>query len=160
MTFEQFQATRRHCDDLGKAVDDGRWEGQPAAKGNLYLGCLFIESAQPHWPQEARDEGKWYLVLERDEWITDDLESLERKLYQWAESAGYFDTPVEGGALPSTDELCAEYKAWNKANGLDLGSADEHLWDANLTAEQRRWLATFSQRWEIAQRAEDEAVRK
>lgn len=48
------------------------------------------------------------------------------------------------------DALTAEYTAWNKANGLDLGSADEHLFDDDLTEEQRAWLVDFSERWQQA----------
>ena len=46
------------------------------------------------------------------------------------------------------EELTAEYAAWKKANGLDLGSADEHLFDDALTEEQRLWLCVFVERWE------------
>ena len=46
--------------------------------------------------------------------------------------------------------LTREYAAWNKAQGLNLGSADEHLFDETLTEEQRAWLRDFSQRWEDA----------
>jgi hypothetical protein len=48
------------------------------------------------------------------------------------------------------DALTREYAAWNKAQGLNLGSADEHLFDEMLTEEQRKWLRNFSQRWEDA----------
>jgi len=51
-------------------------------------------------------------------------------------------------------DLIAEYHEWNKAQGLHLGSADEHLHDESLTAEQRAWLADFSGRWEAAAEAE------
>jgi hypothetical protein len=47
-------------------------------------------------------------------------------------------------------DLTQEYAAWNKAQGLSLGSADEHIFDENLTSEQRAWLRDFSQRWEDA----------
>lgn len=46
--------------------------------------------------------------------------------------------------------ISKEYDAWNKAQCLSLGSADEHLFDENLTSEQRTWLRNFSQRWENA----------
>jgi hypothetical protein len=48
------------------------------------------------------------------------------------------------------DALTREYAAWNKAQGLDLGSADEHLFDETLTEGQREWLRDFSRRWEDA----------
>ena len=52
--------------------------------------------------------------------------------------------------VSTVEELCVEYMAWNKANGLDLGSAEEHLFDESLTAEQQDWLADFCKRWQAA----------
>lgn len=57
----------------------------------------------------------------------------------------------DGAYAMSTEplnRLIAEYAAWNKAQGLNLGSADEHLFDENLTDEQREWLRVFCERWE------------
>lgn len=51
------------------------------------------------------------------------------------------------------NKLIDEYNAWNRAQGLALGSADEHLFDEDLTDDQRRWLADFCKRWEAADRA-------
>ncbi len=92
MTFEQFQATRRYSEDIGAALSDARWDGEPAAKGNLYLDELYIEEMQPHRPEATKAQGKWCLLLDRDERISDDLEALERDLYDWAVSEGYFDS--------------------------------------------------------------------
>jgi hypothetical protein len=63
MTFEQFQGTRRRCDDVGAAIADARWEGEPPAKGWLYLDALYIEEVQPHWPDAAKAAGKWHLLI-------------------------------------------------------------------------------------------------
>jgi hypothetical protein len=90
LTFEQFQATRHYSEDIGAAISDARWEGEPPAKGYLYLDGLYIEEVQPHWPEAAKARGKWYLLIDRDDWITDDLGAFERKLYDWAESEGCF----------------------------------------------------------------------
>jgi len=47
--------------------------------------------------------------------------------------------------------LICEYQIWCADNGRpDLGSADEHLFDATLTDAQRAWLRDFSARWEEA----------
>lgn len=84
MTFEQFQMTRL-----------------PSQKGYAYLAqpgheddeeTLFIEDTT-RWPDNvpAKAEGRWYLLLANLEWITDDLAALERRLYKWAESEGYFE---------------------------------------------------------------------
>jgi hypothetical protein len=53
VTFEQFQATRQHCDDLGAVLSDCSWDGEPAACGNLYLDCLYIDQVLPHWPEQV-----------------------------------------------------------------------------------------------------------
>jgi hypothetical protein len=103
MTFEEFQATRQWSDDLGRDIPDECF-ADPAhpdrkEQGNLYLSCLYIDAVQEWWPQEARNAGKWHLLLGRDEWITDDLESLERKLYEWAIDEGY-----DKDARTDTDE--------------------------------------------------------
>jgi hypothetical protein len=91
MTFAEFQATRRWCEDLGEAIADARWQGEPPAKGNLYLDALYIEEVQAHWPDAAKAQGKWHRLTERNETISDDLESLERNLYAWALANGYGD---------------------------------------------------------------------
>lgn len=44
--------------------------------------------------------------------------------------------------------LTAEYEEWLRLQNLTLGSADEHLFDERLTADQRLWLCYFSRRWD------------
>lgn len=94
MTFEEFQATRMPCADLGFRLDDARWLGEPPAKGNVYLDVLYIEEVMPHWPEAARKAGKWCLLIGNDQWISDDLTALERDLYEWAKAEGYFTDPA------------------------------------------------------------------
>jgi hypothetical protein len=85
MTFEQFQASKTECPNLGERLDDARWEDEPTpASGLVYAGDLYIERVADHWPAKARTEGKWYLILCNEEYISDDLENLERKLYAFA----------------------------------------------------------------------------
>jgi hypothetical protein len=48
------------------------------------------------------------------------------------------------------DRLIVEYATWNKAQGLNLGSADEHVWDEDLTDAQRAWLRNFVKLWDAA----------
>jgi hypothetical protein len=63
---------------------------------------------------------------------------------------------VEKGKIAMTrsplDALVDEYAAWNRAQNLNLGSADEHLYDSDLTQAQRDWLRGFCWRWEKAER--------
>jgi hypothetical protein len=94
-SFEEFQVNKAWCDDLGKALSDARWEDTAApAIGWLYLDALYIEAVQPWWPEAAREQGKWYLVLGRAEWISDSLEELERRLYEWACREGYLQKVI------------------------------------------------------------------
>jgi hypothetical protein len=55
---------------------------------------------QPDWPEHARAAGRWYLILERDEYMTNDLPDLERKLWEFAKSAGYFEEALRGLCYP------------------------------------------------------------
>jgi hypothetical protein len=95
MTFEQFIATRTWSDNL--AVDCkpfGPFEDFDASTlqpGYIYCDCLFIEKVADWWPEDARDQGAWHLLIERSEYITDDISALEVRLYRWAVSAGYGD---------------------------------------------------------------------
>lgn len=50
--------------------------------------------------------------------------------------------------------MSREYAQWNEANGLSLGSADEHYHDASLTEQQLAWVRNFSNRWEHVARGE------
>jgi hypothetical protein len=52
--------------------------------------------------------------------------------------------------LETIDDLCKVYAEFNRANGLNLGSADEHWHDETLTEEQREWVRAFSARWDEA----------
>ena len=50
--------------------------------------------------------------------------------------------------MKTLDELCAIYARWNKEQGLNLGSADEHVLDETLSDAQRDWLIDFSCAWD------------
>ena len=83
MTFQEFQQTRRPYDDIGAAIQSDMGAPVPVT-GFLYDG-LYISTRQDWWSEEAKARGAYHLILERDEYISDDLELLERKLYEWAE---------------------------------------------------------------------------
>lgn len=52
--------------------------------------------------------------------------------------------------MTTLDRLIAVYTNFNIAEGLNLGSADEHILDEDLTHEQREWLKRFVAVWERA----------
>ncbi len=51
--------------------------------------------------------------------------------------------------------LTNEYQAWQTAQGLHLGRADQYVHDNNLTEEQRAWLRDFCHRWDKASQRRD-----
>jgi hypothetical protein len=89
MTFEEFQSSKVWTDNLGGKIDDMSSEGVPPGKGFVYCDTLYIEEVQPHWAGEARQRGRWYLLLNNSEYISDDFERLEQMLYEFAVSEGY-----------------------------------------------------------------------
>lgn len=77
MTFEQFQATRTACADIGKAIGadlDG------VRGGYLYAGTLYIEAMQ---------DGRFYLPIGNVERIESTLDPLERDLYAYGCDEGH-----------------------------------------------------------------------
>jgi hypothetical protein len=94
MTLEQFRATKQWCDDLVAKLQDqvfiiGRDEIEPTPCGFVYLDCLFIEKVLPNWPEATRARGGWHLLINRSDWISDDLAKLEAILFEWASGEGY-----------------------------------------------------------------------
>lgn len=84
MTFEQFQATKERVDRATFCERINVEEEFITAAHVLayYDGFTWIED----------NEGKGYfLLIERSEYISDNLEELERKLYDWACDEGYFE---------------------------------------------------------------------
>jgi hypothetical protein len=64
MTFEEFQATRSSSEDLAADVPSENSETIGTPKGNLYMGRLYIDHVELHWPENARKRGQWHLILE------------------------------------------------------------------------------------------------
>jgi hypothetical protein len=153
VTFEEFQATKFECGDLGAALDQDMGILEPVA-GNVYLGSVYIEQVRdttPNgYPNEYRAQGKWHLLIENTTRIGDDLEKFERELFAWAVGAGIGMPSPEQRSDLEIVMLTREYRAWNEREGLDLGSADDHHDDENLTQAQRDWLKKFSDRWEAS----------
>lgn len=89
MTLDQFRATGRDCDDLGKALSDTSMgeTGEPI-RGRLYAGSLYI-IRRPESGWIDGDQREWDLVIANQEWISDDLPDLEARLYEFALSEGY-----------------------------------------------------------------------
>ena len=94
LTFEEFQATRRFvpdankheaCHRLGNYQDEDlpkalRPRVQPCL---IYRGDLVIGLVTEGWPWPARRQGAYNLVIGNQDQVSDDLERLERELYDF-----------------------------------------------------------------------------
>lgn len=101
-TFAEFQASRVEVPDLGTYFadfNDASWSGGPPGPGFIYMQDLYISQVTEDWPDAAREQGKYHLILGRDDWISDDLEALARRLHAWAVAEDYtlqFPDPPKG----------------------------------------------------------------
>jgi hypothetical protein len=94
MTLDQFRATGRDCDDL-RTIETGEvWDDEPGTpRGRVYLDGLFIlRRPEAGWPNGAA--GEWHLALGREDWLTDDLRTLEARLYGFAMSSGWCEPTI------------------------------------------------------------------
>lgn len=78
MTLDEFRRTKQWSEDISPG-------GEPDVRGWTYgpHHDFYIQS----WEDEDANgdpDCKWYLILERDEYITPDLAMLEGMLYAWA----------------------------------------------------------------------------
>jgi hypothetical protein len=82
MTFEQFQATRQETNDVQAAsgMDLGYDTVFP---GYVYEGGLHIFTL---------GEGRFELVIGNSDKVSGDLTELERDLYEYDRSEGFFST--------------------------------------------------------------------
>jgi len=89
MTFEEFQATRKYVPDARKSdlpdFQDFIEQYKHPVPVLTYLDDLFINVHSRDW---VNCDDQYLLVIENQEWSGDDLEPLERTLYEWAQSAG------------------------------------------------------------------------
>lgn len=81
--FQKWQNTRQFVPDLLAVLPDfGGDEGTPAL---VYGQDLYLEFTN------NESIGKYMLTIENTSKASNDLESLERELYEWGLNAGYFD---------------------------------------------------------------------
>lgn len=87
MNIEQFRATRTTMtrDDFCKLSSIDR-AAILAPMVLAYDGTLYIEDYGPgnRHPETGEPMGRYYLLLERYDWASDDLADLEQRLYDWA----------------------------------------------------------------------------
>jgi hypothetical protein len=86
--MEQFLNSGRSTLDLGQELQDEVLTGNA---GRIYLDGLWIEDTS-NWPEIAPGykKGRWYTIIGRNEYQGDDLGAIEKILFDFASSEGYF----------------------------------------------------------------------
>ena len=84
MTFEQFQATRKWVDDVATAT--GIDMGPDVQPGFVYDSALHIFAMGGG---AAPDQ--YLLVIFNEQWVSSDLDELERRLYEFASDEKMFE---------------------------------------------------------------------
>lgn len=90
MSIEQFRASGVDTQPLPADYMEHDEDSAMATGGRVYCGCLVIEDTRT-WSQQAQDytrghppTGRWYLLINRSEYMDDDLATLEALLYDYA----------------------------------------------------------------------------
>ena len=83
MMFEQFRSTRKHVDDLREALGADIYYGA-GCPGLVYCDEFYIEERSESWTDVVRARGRYFLVIGNRDWLSDDIESLERELWDYA----------------------------------------------------------------------------
>ena len=84
MTFEEFVTTRIYCDllkrDIGDIIDIA--DGQDSVMGMLYDNNYYILD-------NDTTGNEWYLILEDDYYLSNNLYTLEKLLDDWYAERGF-----------------------------------------------------------------------
>lgn len=79
MTFEEFKTSGIDCDDV-EIAHEGLILDTTPIPGRLYADSYWIEKTC-HWDSGLNDGKKWYLRIGNCEWLSNDLNELEKLIY-------------------------------------------------------------------------------
>ena len=82
MTLEQFRSARRLVDDIQTELNVDLGAGKEVP-GYIYPGPTYIELDE--------DTGRWCLMLYSEGAVSDDIEPLEHRLYDFAVAEGFLN---------------------------------------------------------------------
>lgn len=150
------------------------WTGVVVRARQTAAQELEFENIEALWVTYAAnpaDPAAEYALAVRDGELTAWVEELDAKMERSETTAdGHPMPPLKVSDGPSDIELeepvdtdsvrqllTAEYVTWNEAQGLSLGSADEHLFDNRLTLDQLTWVRDFCDRWDSNEQVADAA---
>ena len=87
MNFKEFQATGRDVVDLGIEIEGQDLDGKP---GRVYVNGLYIEKMETTSSYNPKlNLRRWFLLINNQDWVSSNLEELEKHLYEFAVSEGY-----------------------------------------------------------------------
>lgn len=94
MTFKEFQQTREYRNDLiseDESLDEDERVCEAYIYGDFIVDSKYVEHTLHIIKMSAgKINPSYYLTLDRSEYMNDDLEVLEKYLYDFAKSSGYF----------------------------------------------------------------------
>lgn len=126
----------------GPAMGGRTSEGNPQGAspfGAASLTTEFLADAQTRVLQFPRREST--TILTADGYVRPPLRGIPR-MGELTDEQRDIDTDK------ARDAMTLEYEAWMKHEGLNLSSADEHLFDPKLTLAQLEWVREFAERWD------------
>jgi hypothetical protein len=85
MGIDEWRATRREVGDLSTVTGFDHDKGDPAY---VYEGDLFIYRWHSGWVGHRAESYLFYLQIENQEWLSNELMELEAILYEYGVSAG------------------------------------------------------------------------
>lgn len=88
MNFQEFQESKRACDDLGAAMMAP--ESFVDSEGNEYKAAGFLYADDACYIEQLKD-GTFYMNLGNEEFSNADLEAIEKELYEWARGEVFED---------------------------------------------------------------------
>jgi hypothetical protein len=83
MTFDEFKASGKNVSNLHDYNDFCEGPGRVYCNGALVIQCTA------NWDGECKKSGKWFLSVRSQQYQSDDLEELEKELYEFAVDEDY-----------------------------------------------------------------------
>tara|TARA_R100000808_G_scaffold24931_1_gene59500 strand:+ start:27596 stop:28063 length:468 start_codon:yes stop_codon:yes gene_type:complete len=133
MSLEDFVATKERCENLGSQFG----ENVRDIPGFIYVGHLYIED---HIGQEAAPgiyPGMYFLLVDRSDYTSTEIEVLEKILFEWAGEEGYLDDDgsellnemdqVDQAHMTPTSIWCPDCKTFTLAAYASEGEPPELL---------------------------------
>lgn len=93
MTFEEFVTTRIYCDllkrDIGDIIDIADGQDSVMGTSRSYWSIHMLYDNNYYILDNDTTGNEWYLILEDDYYLSNNLYTLEKLLYDWYAERGF-----------------------------------------------------------------------